>query len=341
MKKTGVIIEVKGGEVNGASYGMVACAGKGETELYAFVIKRGYEKITGEQCCRDLEKHGIKKVIEIIIKSDNEESLNPVEWSDALVQAINGYHISTLFGLTDPLGKELLPRIAAKLDAPLVMDCIDVSHEHDIAKTFLYSGKTLATIRVSGDIRLFGIRPNVIEPLQHHPIALPPESPSPQKHAVFESFIPEKNSQAAISLVESRAGDSSANDLLGADLIISGGRAMKNGDNFKLLHDCSQVFSNLGANAAVGASRVAVDLGWVPYRMQVGQTGEKVSPKVYIACGISGSVQHFAGMKMSGMIIAVNENINAAIMANCDYFVEADLFEIVPALTQELKRTIT
>ncbi|MBF0241882.1 MAG: electron transfer flavoprotein subunit alpha/FixB family protein [Desulfamplus sp.] len=114
---------------------------------------------------------------------------------------------------------------------------------------------------------------------------------------------------------------------------------MKSGENFKILNECANSIENFSiSSTAVGASRVAVDLGWVPYRMQVGQTGEKVSPKVYIACGISGSIQHFAGMKMSGMIIAINENINAAIMSNCDYFVEADLFEIVPQLTKELQK---
>ncbi|MBF0233750.1 MAG: electron transfer flavoprotein subunit alpha/FixB family protein, partial [Desulfamplus sp.] len=260
---------------------------------------------------------------------------NPIIWSDALVQAVTAYEISTLFALATPLGKEILPRIAAILDAPLVMECLDVKSEdeHHIAKASLYSGKTVATIKVTGDIRLFGIRPNVLEGVLKEDLA----SEIPLVIPV-EPFNAKCNPRSDIRLVESRAGDLSNNDLLAAEIIISGGRAMKNGENFRLLHDCAEALGNLGAATAVGASRVAVDLGWVPYRMQVGQTGEKVSPKVYIACGISGSVQHFAGMKMSGTIIAINENINAAIMSNCDYFVEADLFEVVPELTEELKK---
>jgi electron transfer flavoprotein alpha subunit len=117
-----------------------------------------------------------------------------------------------------------------------------------------------------------------------------------------------------------------------ADVIVSGGRGMKNGENFKLIFDCAKAFGD----AAVGASRVAVDEGWVPYAMQVGQTGTKVNPKVYIACGISGSVQHLAGMKTSGLIIAINTDANAAILAHCDYFVIGDLFTILPALTRKL-----
>jgi electron transfer flavoprotein alpha subunit len=107
---------------------------------------------------------------------------------------------------------------------------------------------------------------------------------------------------------------------------------MENPENFRILWDCAEQIG-----AAVGASRVAVDAGWVPHSMQVGQTGATVSPKVYIACGISGSVQHFAGMKTSGLIIAINTDPDAAILKRCDYFVVADLFEIIPLLTGKLR----
>jgi electron transfer flavoprotein alpha subunit len=128
-------------------------------------------------------------------------------------------------------------------------------------------------------------------------------------------------------------GEPGTQNLSEADVIVSGGRGMKNGENFNLLFDCAK---SVGGTA-VGASRVAVDEGWVPYAMQVGQTGTKVNPKVYIACGISGSVQHLAGMKTSGLIIAINIDANAAIIAHCDYYVIGDLFAILPALTRQLK----
>ena len=110
---------------------------------------------------------------------------------------------------------------------------------------------------------------------------------------------------------------------------------MRSGEHFQLLFDCARPLG-----AAVGASRVAVDNGWVPYAMQVGQTGAKVNPKVYIACGISGSVQHYAGMKTSGMIIAINSDENVAIISNCDYYAIGNLFEILPELSKVLSKIL-
>jgi electron transfer flavoprotein alpha subunit len=159
------------------------------------------------------------------------------------------------------------------------------------------------------------------------PNAVPP-APQPAT-AEIHPFTPPDPGETGITLIERRPPTADAMDLAEADVIISGGRGMKNGENFKILHDCANAMG-----AAVGASRVAVDEGWVPYSYQVGQTGTKVNPKVYIACGISGSIQHFAGMKTSEMIIAINKDPNAAIAANCDYYIVGDLFEIVPLVTR-------
>jgi electron transfer flavoprotein alpha subunit len=147
------------------------------------------------------------------------------------------------------------------------------------------------------------------------------------------SFDYTPDGDVGFEVLETRSDEGEVMNLAEADVIISGGRGMKSGENFQLLFDCARLING----AAVGASRVAVDLDWVPYRMQVGQTGVKVNPKVYIACGISGSIQHFAGMKSSGMILAINTDPNAAIMAKCDYYAVADLFDVLP----ELKRQLT
>jgi electron transfer flavoprotein alpha subunit len=140
---------------------------------------------------------------------------------------------------------------------------------------------------------------------------------------------------AGLVVKEIKQQTQSGIDLTEADIIISGGRGMEKPENFEILFECASVIG-----AAVGASRAAVDAGWAPHSMQVGQTGATVSPKVYIACGISGSVQHFAGMKTSGLIIAVNTDAEANISQKCDYYIVADLFEIVPLLTRELKLVV-
>ena len=235
---------------------------------------------------------------------------------------MNHFKVNTLLGLTSAQGKELLPRIAAALDAPLVMDCIDLNLSDGRVKKSQFSGKTIATIQVKGPFSIYGVRPNVFE-----------AKPSPAEAEV----IPFKTDLESDGLVvrEVRQDASRGIDLTEADIIISGGRGMKNPDNFRILSECAELIG-----AAVGASRVAVDAGWVPHSMQVGQTGATVSPKVYIACGISGSVQHFAGMKTSGLIVAVNTDPEANIVKKCDYYIVADLFEVIPLLTNQLAAII-
>jgi electron transfer flavoprotein alpha subunit len=184
-----------------------------------------------------------------------------------------------------------------------------------------YSGRAIATLKTEGDYHIYGIRPHAID-----------ASPAPGRaeNVTFQAEV----RKDGLMVKEIKQGDSGGIDLTEADIIISGGRGMENSENFSVLFECAEKME-----AAVGASRVAVDEGWVPYGMQVGQTGKTVSPKVYIACGISGSVQHFAGMKTAAMIIAINKDDGAAIMKRCDYFVAADLFDILPALTARLKGT--
>ncbi|MBT8371902.1 MAG: electron transfer flavoprotein subunit alpha/FixB family protein, partial [Deltaproteobacteria bacterium] len=246
---------------------------------------------------------------------------NPDYWARAIVDTVSFHDINILFGLTSAQGKDLLPRVAAILEAPLVMDCIYVNVDEQIARTSQYSGKTLATFRLSGETVVYGLRPNAVTPIAH------PKTPVQIEHV---AAIPET---ADIKILAVLPGESGGQNLSEAEVIISGGRGMADSDNFKLLRACAKAIDG----AAVGASRVAVDNDWVPYVMQVGQTGSKVNPKVYIACGISGSIQHLAGMKTSGMIIAINTDPDAAIFSHSDYYVVGDVFEILPALANELE----
>ena len=312
MEKVAILIETKNGDIKQSNFGVITAAHGDDRELYAFLISGN---ITDQKAA--LEAYGIHKIVEI---ASNQGSLawNPVTWSEAAINAMHHFDINTLLGLTSAQGKEILPRIAARLDAPLVMDCIALNLAERIVKKSQYSGKTIATIKTHGTHSIYGMRPNTIEPVV--------------KPATAEliPFLTDAESPALVTKEIKQTGSGSI-DLTEADVIISGGRGMENSENFRFLWECAELIG-----AAVGASRVAVDAGWVPHSMQVGQTGATVSPKVYIACGISGSVQHFAGMKTSNMIIAINTDPDAAIIKRCDYFAVADLFDIIPLLTSKL-----
>jgi electron transfer flavoprotein alpha subunit len=276
---------------------------------------------SGAEHKNSLETYGIQKIVELT-SSEGPLDWNPVCWSMAVMEAMKHFGIHTLLGLTSSQGKQLLPRIAAALDAPLVMDCTDIQLARDTVKKSQFSGKTIATIKVEGSFQLYGIRPNAFE-----------ARPSPRQAELVAYQTDPAN--GGLIVKEIRQGAGGGIDLTEADIIISGGRGMKNSENFQILSECAEVIG-----AAVGASRVAVDSGWVPHAMQVGQTGATVSPRVYIACGISGSVQHFAGMKTSGLIVAINSDPEANIAKNSDYYIVADLFEIIPLLTQEMKAMV-
>ncbi|MCK4767065.1 MAG: electron transfer flavoprotein subunit alpha/FixB family protein [Desulfobacula sp.] len=315
MKNIGVIIELDNGKIKEANFGMITLARVKGTELFAVVMDSDAEIVK-----EDLESFGITKIVEVCLPKDRQN--NPVVRAKAIIKIIKAYNIRAVFGLSTAMGKDLLPRIAALLEASLVMDCFSVDLEQNLVKTSRYSGKLIATIKLTGDVLVFGVRPNAVEPVKAQTSARIVKLKLDKSNLISKGFRVIKTSEV---------DESTTINLVEADVIISGGRGMKNGDNFTLLSKCAEKL-----NASVGASRVAVDSGWVPYSMQVGQTGEKVSPLVYIACGISGSVQHFAGMKTSGMIIAINTDENAAIMSNCDYYVKADALEIIPELTKLL-----
>jgi len=312
MRKIGILLETKEGVLKKTNFGVITAARGDGHELYGFLVDGN-----GADHKTELEAYGIHKIVEITSKEGSLD-WNPVSWSRALIRAMDHFGVSTLLGLTSAQGKELLPRIAATLDAPLVMDCMDINLSEHTVKKSQFSGKAIAAIKVNGPYYIYGVRPNVFE-------ATP--SPSEAEVITFQTDL----ENGGLVVKEIRQDAARGIDLTEADIIISGGRGMKGSDSFRLLFECADLIG-----AAVGASRVAVDAGWVPHSMQVGQTGATVSPKVYIACGISGSVQHFAGMKTSGLIVAVNTDPEANIVKNCDYYIVSDLFEIIPLLTSQL-----
>ena len=316
MDRSGVFIEQADGDIKQSILGVVSYLRSFKAPVYAFVVCD-----TPGTFVTELSKWGIDNIVEIQA-TDTESQMNPQLISQMIVQAMYRTGVKHLFGTSSAEGRDILPRVAALLEASLVMDCTKVDPKEGTAVTSNYSGKTEALIEFSGRFHVFGMRPNYYKPVMAD---IAPEviqiSPEIENHTGIRFDGVVESARTGVDLTE-------------ADVVISGGRGLKNGENFSVLFDLAKEL-----NAAVGASRVAVDEGWVPYTMQVGQTGVKVNPKVYIACGISGSIQHFAGMKTAGIIIAINDDESAPIFKTCDYYVVGDLFEIVPYLTRKLKQT--
>ena len=235
--------------------------------------------------------------------------------------AVTHFEIGALLGLSSARGRDLLARTACLLNAPLALDCMGVDLAEKTVSKSHFSGRATATIRLAGEPVVCGMRPNVTEAV-----------PKPVRSDVVP-FATEGADTGQLNILRTEKGTGGMVDLTEADIIITGGRPMDSAENFGILYDCAAAMG-----AAVGASRAAVDAGFAPHSMQVGQTGKTVSPKLYIGCGVSGSVQHFAGMKTAKVIVGINTDKDAPIFSKCDYGIVGNLFEVVPALTEAIKK---
>lgn len=221
-------------------------------------------------------------------------------------------------------GKDLAPRAAVRLDAPLATDVIGLTVEAGsiVADRPVYAGKAIATVRFGASPALISVRPNVFLPTERDTV--------PVVESIQVSADPARQ---VVTGIESAARESL--DVSEATIVVSGGRGLQDPENWHLLED---LVDALGPAATIGASRAVVDAGWRPHGEQVGQTGKVVSPSLYFAIGISGAIQHLAGMRTAKVIVAVNKDADAPIFSVADYGIVGDLFEVVPRLAEEIRK---
>jgi electron transfer flavoprotein alpha subunit len=223
------------------------------------------------------------------------------------------------------MGKDIAPRFAAKNDAGVLADVMDLHVEGDrlIGMRPMYSGKARATVQISSGLRIATTRPNVF----------PAERNEAAPDAVVEALdLGVFEIRAKVTGVTATGGKEL--DVTEADIVVSGGRGIKGPENWPVIRD---LVDAMGAGAALGASRAVVDAGWIDHQYQVGQTGKVVSPTLYVACGISGAIQHLAGMGTSKVIVAINKDADAPIFKVATYGVVSDLFPFVPEFAKAVR----
>jgi electron transfer flavoprotein alpha subunit len=305
-----VIAEHDNANLKGATLNTVAAAKEIGSDITLLVAGSDTASVINEA----QQLNGITK----ILSCDNDLYKNSLaeELSNLVVSLASGF--SYILAPATTFGKNLLPRISAKLDVQQISDIISIESE-DTFKRPIYAGSCIATVKSNDAVKLITVRSTAFDPVTNDNSDVPVESVDASISANVSEFVSEELAK------------SDRPELTSANIVISGGRGMQSGDNFHLL---DSIADKLGA--AVGASRAAVDAGFVPNDYQVGQTGKIVAPDLYIAVGISGAIQHLAGMKDSKVIVAINKDEDAPIFQVADYGLVADLFTALPELNENL-----
>jgi electron transfer flavoprotein alpha subunit len=310
-----LIAEHNNKELKSFTLNAVTAASQIDTDVHALVIGNN---------CSDAAKAAselplVKKVI--TVEAAHYENFLAENFAPVITKLADNY--SHIVCSANTFGKNLMPRIAAKLDTSQVSDIIKV----ESADTFIrpiYAGNAFATVKSTDAKKCITIRPTSFEPCESSGGSAPIETAEATEEFSLTKFIKREEIK------------SDRPELGTARIVVSGGRGMQSGDNFKLITSIADKL-----NAAIGASRAAVDAGYISNDHQVGQTGKVVVPDLYIAVGISGAIQHLAGMKESKVIVAINKDGEAPIFSVADYGLEADLFEALPQFLEELNKLNT
>ena len=305
-----VIAEHDNNNLKGATLNTVAAAKELGSEITLLVAGSDISSVTSEA----QQLNGVTKILAC---DDNLYQNSLAEELSNLVVSLAG-SFSYILAPATTFGKNLLPRISAKLDVQQISDIISVESE-DTFKRPIYAGSCIATVKSNDAVKLITVRTTAFDPVLSDNSGVEVETIQTVDAANISEFVSEELAK------------SDRPELTSANIVISGGRGMQSGDNFHLL---DSIADKLGA--AVGASRAAVDAGFVPNDYQVGQTGKIVAPDLYIAVGISGAIQHLAGMKDSKVIVAINKDEDAPIFQVADYGLVSDLFNALPELDAKL-----
>jgi len=310
-----LIAEHNNKELKSFTLNAVTAASQIDTDLHALVIGNN---------CGDVAKAAselplVKKVI--TVEAAHYENFLAENFAPVVTKLADNY--SHIVCSANTFGKNLMPRVAAKLDTSQVSDIIKVESTDTFVRP-IYAGNAFATVKSTDAKKCITIRPTSFEPCESSGGSAPIETAEAGEEFSLTKFVKREEVK------------SDRPELGTARIVVSGGRGMQSGDNFKLITSIADKL-----NAAIGASRAAVDAGYISNDHQVGQTGKVVVPDLYIAIGISGAIQHLAGMKESKVIVAINKDGEAPIFSVADYGLEADLFEALPQFLEELNKLNT
>ena len=319
-----VYIEVRDGKVKKSSLEALSegkrRAGELEMEVHAVLAGHGLEGLAS-----GLYAYGAAKVH--VLENTLLSHYSPSAYAYALHSLVEELQPQALLFSATALGKDLAPRVAAKLGVGMASECTRMEVQEGRLEVVrpVFAGKAFVTFRVTSTPQIMTLRPNVF-PVE--------EGGGSGETEVKEVVVPENQTHDRV--IEQLREEGTELDVTEAEIIVSGGRGLKSPENFDLLRDLTHILPH----SAVGASRSAVDSGWIDHQHQVGQTGKTVSPDLYLAFGLSGAIQHLAGMVSSKYIVAVNKDPDAPIFKVADFGVVGDLFEIIPHLKEGLKKAL-
>lgn len=318
MAKILVFVEQRDGKNKKSSFEIIGASAAAGNETHAVIVG---DNISG--LANECAQYGANKVH--LVQDAGLRNYTGEAYAKALIAAIKAISPDAVLGSHSPMGKDLFPRVAAELDGALATDCtsLQFSGANLALRKPVYSGKATAEIEFTGaGLKMATIRPNALG------LGKPDAGKTADASTVAADLAGLKS-----KILEVQKGASARPDVTEAAVVVSGGRSLKSADGFKIIEELADTLGG-----AVGASRAAVDAGYRPHRDQVGQTGKVVAPSLYIACGISGAIQHLAGMRTSKVIVAINTDPQAPIFQIADYGIVGDLFQVVPALTAEIKK---